>query len=122
MSWIHVRIILGIIFIVGIFSLLIILTLLANFKKKFILYSKQIEKYGLIKNQTNFIKTHFDIIIVAYIFADIPSKKQNPSLYEKKQMVDLKHNIEILTKLAVPISIIMGLLIPTLIVLLNVFE
>ncbi|MBK9543167.1 MAG: hypothetical protein IPO49_12820 [Bacteroidetes bacterium] len=122
MNWENIRIVLGIIFLIGIFGLLIVLIPLAYSKKKFLLYAEQIKRFGKIEKETSFIKIQFDFFLASYIFSEIPSTNQRPDIYQIKEMTELKDTIDTLSKIAKPLAIGMGILVVGLIVLLNLFE
>jgi hypothetical protein len=122
MTWEHIRIILALLFFLGIFGMLAVLIPLANCKKKFLLYAEQIKKNGKIDRKLSLSQTQLDFFIAAYIFSDIPSENQRPDIYEIEEMNELKAAIGNLTRIAKPLASGFGILVIVLIVLLNIFE
>lgn len=122
MTWETLKIILGILFLVVLFILLPMLMRLAYIKKTFLIYADQIRNTGKVENEISFLKIQFDFLIAGYIFSDIPSYSQQPDIYKIKRMTGLKEEIDILTKIAKPLGLAFGLLVVTLITLLNIFE
>ena len=115
-------VILGSIFLLGIFGLIAVLIPLANYKKKFLLLVNQIDELGKIEKEISFVETQFDLLIAGYIFSEIPTKLQRPDIYEIKKITELKDSIDRLTKVAKPLAIGMTILIVLIIFLLNQFE
>lgn len=118
----NIKVILGSIFLLGIFGLLAVLIPLANYKKKFLLLVNQIDELGKIEKEISFVETQFDLLIAGYIFSEIPTKLQRPDIYEIKEITELKDSIDRLTKVAKPLAIGMTILIVLIIFLLNQFE
>jgi len=120
--WPHLKIILGITFLVCCLSLPFLLFFLGLAKKKLGLYIQQIKKSGKIIKNLGGMTVAFDLFLIAHVFDSIPDKNKHPEYYANKQTKDLIEHIITLTKITKPIAIVTALITVSLIVLLNIYE
>jgi len=116
--WPILKIILGIVFMIGCLTLPFLLIALAISKKKLGAYLNQINKTGTVEHIKN-IDVAFDLLLPFHIFDTLPQVKNNPSYNKFNVVLDLEDTIIILTKFASIISLIFGTTVIILITLLN---
>ncbi len=120
--WPHLKITLGIIFLICCLSLPFLLFFLGLTKKKLGLYIQQIKKYGKINKNLENMTTAFDLFLIAHVFDSIPDKNKYSQYYTNKQIRSLIEQITILTKITKYMAIVTALITVSLIILLNIYE